>query len=144
MPLGEGEEKARSAGFFFSCEPMATNWISQTPCLQKGFLPHIVDANNWDATDSSMKTQVELLGERIATACVGTKPNTRARNEALALVRWRLESSNGLCAGLDNKFGCALVSPPNAQVFDGRDNESLKKAFFETALGVELALVLLD
>ena len=91
-----------------------------------------------------MKTQVELLGERIATACAKTKPKTRARNEALAQVQWRLESFAGLCAGLDDKMGCALVSPPNAQVFDGRDNETLKKAFFETALGVELGLVLLD
>ncbi len=105
---------------------------------------HIVDAKNCLDIYPFMKTQVELLGERITTACAATKPNTRARNEALALVRWRLESSNGLCAGLDNKFGCALVCPPSAQVFDGRDNEALKKAFFETALGVELALVLLD
>lgn len=91
-----------------------------------------------------MKTQVELLGERIETACTATKPKTRARNKALAQVRWRLETFDGLCAGLDDKMGCALVSPPNAQVFDGRDNETLKKAFFETALGVELALVLVD
>ncbi|WP_395750133.1 hypothetical protein [Prosthecobacter sp.] len=91
-----------------------------------------------------MKTPIEILGERIATACATSKPNTQERNKALSLVRWRLESSNGLCAGLDAEMGCALVSPPNAQVFDGRDNESLKKAFFETALGVELALVLLD
>ncbi len=91
-----------------------------------------------------MKTQVELLGEKIATACATNMPKTQARNEALAQIRWRLESFEGLCAGVDDKLGCALVSPPNAQVFDGRDNETLKKAFFETALGVELALVLLD
>jgi hypothetical protein len=91
-----------------------------------------------------MKTQFELVGERIEAACAKTKPKTRERNEALAQVRWRLESLDGLCVGLDDKIGCALVLPPNAQVFDGRDNETLKKAFFETSLGVKLTLVLLD
>jgi len=91
-----------------------------------------------------MKTQVELLEERIATACASTKADTKERNNALSLVRWRLESFDGLCAGLDANMGCALVLPPNAQVFDGRDNEKLKKAFYETSLGVELSLVVLD
>jgi len=89
-----------------------------------------------------MKTTIEILSDRIANACAITKPNTQERNDALSLVRWRLESSNGLCAGLDANMGCALVQPENAQVFDGRDNEALKKMFFEAALGVELAVVL--
>lgn len=73
-----------------------------------------------------------------------TKPKTNARNKALAKIRWRLDSLDGLCAGFDDKMGCALVLPCNAQVFDGRDNEILKKNFYETALGVQLSLVLLD
>lgn len=60
------------------------------------------------------------------------------------MIRWRLDSLDGLCAGVDDKMGCALVLPSNAQVFDGRDNEILKKNFYETALGVQLSLVLLD
>jgi hypothetical protein len=89
-----------------------------------------------------VKTEIEFLHERIEAACAATKPRTRARNNALAKIRWRLESFEGLCAGLDDKLGCALVLPGNAQVFDGRDNEDLKKKFYETVLGVELALVL--
>lgn len=91
-----------------------------------------------------MKTQMKILAERIASACDNTKPNTRSRSNELAKIKWRLESIDGLCAGLDNKLGCALVLPHNAQVFDGRDNEQLKKNFYETALGVELALVLVN
>ncbi|WP_395745122.1 hypothetical protein [Prosthecobacter sp.] len=89
-----------------------------------------------------MKSQMEILRERIAAACATTKPNTKARRQELAKIRWRLESIDGLCAGFDDKFGSALVLRGNAQVFDGRDNEEMKKRFFETALGVELALVL--
>jgi hypothetical protein len=91
-----------------------------------------------------MKTQMEILQDRIAAACDTTEPQTRSRSKELAKLRWRLESIDGLCAGLDNNLGCALVSPQNAQVFDGRDNERLKKSFYESALGIELALVLLD
>jgi hypothetical protein len=90
-----------------------------------------------------MKTQIELLRDRIGSACEATKPGSRARKSALSRIKWRLESFDGLCAGLDDKFGCALVQVENAQVFDGRDNEELKKKFYEIALGVELALVLL-
>jgi hypothetical protein len=91
-----------------------------------------------------MKKEVDLLGEKIVAACAITKPNTKARNAMLSKIRWRLESANGLCAGLDSNAGCALVSPGNEQVFDGRDNEVLKKAFYETALKTELTLVMLD
>ena len=91
-----------------------------------------------------MKTQMETLEERITEACAKTKPRTRSRSTELAKIKWRLESSDGLCAGLDDKFGCALVLPHNAQVFDGRDNEHLKKNFYEAALGVELALILVN
>jgi hypothetical protein len=91
-----------------------------------------------------MKTTLELLHEQIAEACSATKPRTRDRMKALAAIKWRLESFEGLCAGLDDKFGCALVLPHNAVVFDGRDNEEMKKKFYETILGVELAIVLMD
>ena len=91
-----------------------------------------------------MPTTLELLHERIAEACSVTKPRTRERNKALAKIRWRLESFEGLCVGMDDKLGSALVLPGNALVYDGRDNEDMKKKFFETVLGVELAIVLLD
>lgn len=91
-----------------------------------------------------MKTEMETLRERIAAVCEKTEANTQARMKALAKLKWRLESIDGLCAGLDSKFGCALVLRDNAQIFDGRDNEELKKQFYETSLGIELALVLLD
>lgn len=91
-----------------------------------------------------MRTQIEILENRISEACNSTKPRTKARNAALAKVRWRLETIDGLCAGFDEKFGCALVLPESALVFDGRDNEKLKKWYYEKTLGVELAVVLLD
>ena len=91
-----------------------------------------------------MQTTLELLHGKIADACSATKPKSRQRMKALAKIKWRLESFEGLCAGLDDKFGCALVLPYHAQIFDGRDNEELKKKFYETVLGVELAIVLLD
>lgn len=90
-----------------------------------------------------MKTVVEILHDRISQACATTVPG-KARMKALSKIRWRLEAENGLCGGLDEKFGAALVLPHSAQVFDGRDNEDLKKRFYEAALGVELAVVLLD
>jgi hypothetical protein len=91
-----------------------------------------------------MKSQIEILEERIDDACASTPSGTRARMKALSKIKWRLESFEGLCGGLDDKFGVALVSPHNAQVFDGRDNEQMKKRYYEAALGVELAIVLLD
>jgi hypothetical protein len=91
-----------------------------------------------------MKSQVDVLRERIAEACRTTKPFTKQRNAALAKIKWRLESFEGLCAGLDDKLCCALVQPQNAMVFDGRDDEEMKKKWYEINLRVELALVLVD
>ena len=91
-----------------------------------------------------MKTQVEILQGRIATVCEQTVPQSRARTKALATIKWRLESHEGLCAGIDDKLGCALVLPQYAQVFDGRDNEHQKKRFYENALGIDLDIVILD
>ena len=69
-----------------------------------------------------------------------TLPNTPAREEALASVRWFLATSDGRTVGLCGK-AAELVPHNKAQIFDGRDNEETKRHFFEALLGVELQVI---
>jgi hypothetical protein len=89
-----------------------------------------------------METELEVLLGKIRAACTDTKPGT-SQSEALSSIQWRLEAENGLCAGLDSRYSAALVHPANAMIFDGRDNPELKQQFYESVLGVNLAVVML-
>jgi hypothetical protein len=91
-----------------------------------------------------MNSHLDELHERIDLACRSTNAATRERDRELAKVRWRLESDDGRCAGLDSFLCCALVKPEAALIFDGRDNELSKKKCYESALGIDLFIVLLD
>lgn len=96
---------------------------------------------NWHMIPSTL----DQLAAKIAEAMAATKPKTRQRNDALAAIRWRLESASGLVAGLDDT-GCCILCPadsPLAQVFDGRDNEVMKQRMYQMLLGEPLTLVLL-
>lgn len=88
-------------------------------------------------------TTTEQLAARIAEACATTPPRTKARNKALAAVKWRLESEEGLQSGLDTAHNCALFPAHSPQVatFDGRDNEELKRRFYSAILRTPLAIV---
>lgn len=52
----------------------------------------------------------------------------------LEQIKWRLRGPNGEFVGLST-FRCDFVPEKNALIFDGRDNEDLKKRTFERVLG---------
>lgn len=82
-----------------------------------------------------MTTQLK----QIVAAISGTEPKTKARNKALSSVRWVLREACGLYAGLDGAR-IVLVEKSSAQVFDGRDNEKIKIAFYAGVTGGKFTL----
>lgn len=79
--------------------------------------------------------QRATLAEAIEKACATTRPHTKARNKALAGVKWRLRGIHGEFVGLDSQVRCAFVPESEALVFDGQDNEERKIATYQAALG---------
>lgn len=86
---------------------------------------------------------MKTLHDRIKAACAATQPKTKARNIALAAIKWRLEAHGGLVAGIDDSLVCGLFQPdsPHAQTFDGRDNEQMKLRYYQAVIGVPLSIV---
>lgn len=89
-----------------------------------------------------------LIEQAIQAACDNTQPKTRARNRALASVRWVLAAAVGdglVYTCLDNKHGAILTDDPGeAIVFDGRDNEKMKADFYSVLVGCRVEPVLVD
>jgi hypothetical protein len=78
------------------------------------------------------------LQSKITAAVASTKPG-KERTEALKAIRWIMECNEGFAAlsGLD----CVLTtSPAKAQIFDGRDNEVTKLAFWSAQLDRKLTI----
>jgi len=83
----------------------------------------------------------EEVREQISGVVNGsTKPGTSARNKALAEVQWFLASDDGRAVGLRG-LATALVPLEEAQIYDGRDNEEMKRRYFEAVLKVTLKVV---
>jgi hypothetical protein len=81
----------------------------------------------------------------ISRAIRGTKPQTNARMQSLANVRWVLATDDGRFVAVDERAHAQLVSNPSqAVVYDGRDNEALKTRFFVALFKVPLSVVLLE
>lgn len=75
------------------------------------------------------------LTKRIEAAMAATPPYTKARNKALASVKWVLLCADGY-ASLSPQARCIIVPDLcDAMVFDGRDNEERKVATYSSALG---------
>jgi len=79
--------------------------------------------------------------ERISGVVNGpTNPGTSARNKALAEGQWLLASDDGRAVGLRG-LASALVPLEEAQIYDGRDNEEMKRRYFEAVFKVQLTVV---
>jgi hypothetical protein len=79
--------------------------------------------------------------ERISKVVGGpTKPGSRARSNALAGVKWFLATADGRAVGLKGAFA-VLVPLDEAEIYDGRDNEEMKRRYFEAVLKVPLMVV---
>ena len=79
--------------------------------------------------------------ERIADVLNGgTKPNTTARAKALSSVQWFLATDDARAVGLRG-MTAALVPLDKAQIYDGRDNEDMKRRYFEALLKVPLRVI---
>ena len=61
--------------------------------------------------------------------------------KALMACRWRLRGPNGEFVGMSG-MRCAFVPESSALIFDGRDNEDAKLAFYQCFLGELLVEVL--
>lgn len=83
---------------------------------------------------------LELKRMIAGTIALGWQGKTR--NEALKAIQWRMRADNGQYAGMVGVH-CALVPMDQAQVFDGRDNEVIKLAFYQSALGCPLSIEIL-
>jgi hypothetical protein len=62
-------------------------------------------------------------------------PDKKARWEAMKAIAWRLRGLNGEYVGLNSHAQCSFVPESRALVFDGRDNEEIKLAVYQSALG---------
>ncbi len=83
-----------------------------------------------------------LITSAVEKAMIGTEPKTKARNKALASVRWVLACDNGFAA----LNGIQIIIVPDisdAQVFDGRDNEEIKARYYTAATKTQFVPVLL-
>jgi hypothetical protein len=69
-----------------------------------------------------------------------TKTGTRAREKALSTMQWFLATSDGRAVGLRG-LKVALVSVDEAEIYDGRDNEEMKRRYFEEVLKVPLKVI---
>jgi hypothetical protein len=69
-----------------------------------------------------------------------TKPRTQARMKALAGVKWFLATDDARAVGLRG-LTAALVPLEEAEIYDGRDNEEMKRRYFEAVLKVPLKVV---
>lgn len=78
----------------------------------------------------------------IDAAIAGTAPRTSARNRALASIKWTLITPNGTIGMRGTDTVLVDKNSPEASVFDGRDNEVRRVAFFTALLKlpVEVAL----
>lgn len=87
------------------------------------------------------------LSKRIQVAVASTAPLTKERNKALAAVKWVLKvsnTSNDLYCKLSPSLECVLTPDlVEAQVFDGRDNETTKLAFWSDQVGEPLEIFIL-
>lgn len=90
-----------------------------------------------------MKTDLgaEEIRERIATVANGdTHSGSRARATALAGVQWFLATEDARAVGLRGPTA-ALVPLEEAEIYDGRDNEEMKRRYFESVPKVPLKVV---
>jgi hypothetical protein len=86
----------------------------------------------------------QTLAERIKAACDSTPPNTREREKALKRIRWVLRDQNGNYAAVDPMTSIIAVdSVKDAIVFDGRDNEEVKRKFYNSVTGMTYAVELI-
>lgn len=69
-----------------------------------------------------------------------TKTGTSARAKALSDVRWCLATTDGRAVGLHG-LTPVLVPVKEAEIYDGRDNEDMKRRYFEAVLKVKLRVV---
>jgi hypothetical protein len=69
-----------------------------------------------------------------------TRPGTQARAKALAGVQWFLATDDARAVGLRG-LTAALVPLEEATLYDGRDNEEMKRRYFEAVLKVPLKVV---
>ena len=95
------------------------------------------------AYDFGMKTDFGAaeVQERISDVVNGgTKPGTQARTKALAGVQWFLSTDDARAVGLRG-LTAALVPLEEAEIYDGRDNEDMKRRYFEALLKVPLKIV---
>jgi hypothetical protein len=89
------------------------------------------------------------LAARIQAACDSTEPKTKARNKALAAVKWTLKvagiSNDVYVMETTSAFQTEYLTDDLAKAvkFDGRDNEERKIQFFEALLGEKLELAMI-
>ena len=81
-----------------------------------------------------MKNKLAELKQMIA-GTVAAYPDKKQCWKAMQAIQWRLRGPNGEYVGLTKKLACAFVPEADAFVFDGRDNEDMKMATYQAALG---------
>jgi hypothetical protein len=90
-----------------------------------------------------MKTDpgADEVRERISDVVSGdTKPGSQARAKALAGVPWFLATEDARAVGLRGPTA-ALVPLEETETYDGRDNEEMKRRYYEAVLNVPLKVV---
>jgi len=86
---------------------------------------------------------MKTIQSEIRQACERTEPFTKERNKALAKIKWRLRCGL-LYAGLGRQAACILTDEAHALVFDGRDNEQTKLAYWQAVTGYKFEVELCE
>lgn len=84
----------------------------------------------------------KTIDSEIQSAIGSTQPFTRARQKALAQLKWVISDDDGhyLIAGVDTQF---TGDKSQASVYDGRDNQEMKLRFFRAVTGRALRVELI-
>ena len=83
-----------------------------------------------------MKTNTKTAElKQMIAGSIAAIPSVSLRQEVLKACQWRLRGVNGEYVGLTKQLVCAFVPESDAMIFDGRDNEDIKLATYQRALG---------
>lgn len=85
-------------------------------------------------TTTNKLTEIQAMIAGVLNAFPDTGKVNRRRTNALKACQWRLRGPNGEFVGLRH-MACSFVPEASSFVFDGRDNEAMKLATYERALG---------
>jgi hypothetical protein len=73
--------------------------------------------------------------KQMIAGTIAAYPDKKQCWKAMQAIQWRLRGPNGEYVGINKQMACSFVPEDDSLVFDGRDNEDIKLATYQRALG---------